>query len=130
MRKNAQQHHLSGLAVTHPDFALIVVEGSAKALKAYKRLMLVRIDWTDPGRPKGSDDVHASIIEEHPEIDLHDNTCDLIFEGPLRDRILPPGSMRIEPAPTDFKAKEMLGPKLAGYWDVAKRSGTANDTSL
>jgi len=27
--------------------------------------------------------------------------------------------------PTDFKVKELLGPKLAGYWDVAKRSAIA-----
>lgn len=130
VRKNAQQHHLSGLILTHPDQALVVVEGSAKALKAYKRLMLVRIDWTDPGRPRQSsvegDDEEASVAaDDAPALDLQGNTCELVFEGPVRDRSFPPGSLRMEHCPTDYKLKELLGPKLAGYWDVAKRSVAA-----
>ena len=131
VRKNAQQHHLSGVVITHPDQALVFVEGSAKALKAYKRLMLVRIDWTDPGRPKNeSTEDDPSIVEEHPEIDLHDNTCDLVFEGPLRDRTFSAGYMRMEACASDHRAKEVLGPKLAGYWDVAKRSTGAGHNVL
>lgn len=52
VRKNAQQHGLTGLCIFHPEFALVVVEGPSKGIKAYKRLMTVRIDWTDPGRAK------------------------------------------------------------------------------
>ncbi|WFD33900.1 U4/U5/U6 small nuclear ribonucleoprotein prp3 [Malassezia cuniculi] len=127
VRKNAQQHHLGGIVVTHPDFSLVVVEGSAKALKAYKRLMLVRIDWTDPGRPKTEFDDPSTVRVEEPEMDLYDNTCDLVFEGPVRDRSFGAATIRIEEVPTDSKAKEILGPNLAGYWDVAKRSGTSID---
>lgn len=127
VRKNAQQHHLGGVVVVHPDFSLVLVEGSAKALKAYKRLMLVRIDWTDPGRQRVEYDDPTTITVEQPEMDLYDNTCDLIFEGPVRDRSYPATSMRIEEVPTDSKAKEILGPQLAGYWDVAKRSGASID---
>lgn len=125
VRKNALQHHLSGLIVTHPDQSLVVVEGSAKALKAYKRLMLVRIDWTDPGRPRqGSPDGDTEPPEPPADLDLSDNTCDLIFEGPVRDRQLAPG-VRLEECATEFKVKEQLGTRLAGYWDVAKRSVAA-----
>lgn len=124
VRKNAQQHHLSGLIIIHPDQSLVVVEGSAKALKAYKRLMLVRIDWTDPGRPRDADaeSGEQDSAAPAPAMDLSENRCDLVFEGPVRDRSFPPGSLRTELCPTDFKAKEALGQKLESYWDVAKRS--------
>ena len=143
VRKNAQQHHLSGLILTHPDFSLVVVEGAAKALKAYKRLMLMRIDWTDPGRPRQSsvddDDVDgenqsgpsraiSSKQQGDESMDFSGNTCELVFEGPVRDRSFSAGSVRMESCPTDMKAKDVLGPKLAGYWDVAKRSIAARDT--
>lgn len=143
VRKNAQQHHLSGLVLTHPDFSLVVVEGAAKALKAYKRLMLVRIDWTDPGRPRQSSVDDDDVVDENQSgpsraiaskqqgdesMDLSSNTCELVFEGPVRDRSFPAGSVRMESCPTDMNAKDALGPKLAGYWDVAKRSVAARDT--
>lgn len=129
VRKNAQQHHLSGLILTAPDFSLVIVEGAAKALKAYKRLMLVRIDWTDPGAPRrdGSPDEDAKKDDE-PQMDLSKNACELVFEGPVRDRAFPSGSVKMESCATDAKAKEVLGSKLAGYWDVAKRSVGAFDT--
>lgn len=126
VRKNAQQHHLSGLILVHPDMALVIVEGSAKALKAYKRLMLVRIDWTDPGRPKDQDDAEEPALEADP-MDLSDNTCECVFEGPVRDRALPMGVVKMEVCSSDLKVKELLGPKLSGYWDVAKRSGMTED---
>lgn len=127
VRKNAQQHHLGGIVVAHPDFSLVVVEGSAKALKAYKRLMLVRIDWTDPGRPRVEYDDPSTVAVEQPEMDLYDNTCDLVFEGPIRSRNFPPANMRTEEVTTDSKAKEILGANLAGCWDVAKRTGASVD---
>lgn len=113
--------------MAHPDFSLVVVEGSAKALKAYKRLMLVRIDWTDPGRPRVEYDDPSTVAVEQPEMDLYDNTCDLVFEGPIRSRNFPPANMRTEEVTTDSKAKEILGANLAGYWDVAKRTGASVD---
>lgn len=122
VRKNAQQHHLGGVVITHPDLALVVVEGSAKALKAYKRLMTVRIDWTDPGRPREGTPEHD---EEQASVDYANNSCELVFEGPVRDRTFSAGIVRTEACPTDFKVKEVLGSNLAGYWEVAKRSLTA-----
>lgn len=126
VRKNAQQHHLSGLILVHPDLSLVIVEGSAKALKAYKRLMLVRIDWTDPGRPKDQDEGEAPAPESET-FDLHDNTCECVFEGPVRERALPMGVVKMEDCASDLKVKERLGPQLAGYWDVAKRSSMSQD---
>ena len=125
VRKNAQQHHLGGIVITHPDLALVVVEGSAKALKAYKRLMLVRIDWTDPGRPREGTPDDEAPPPPQDDVDYASNSCELVFEGPVRERTFPGGVVRTEACPTDFKVKELLGPNLAGYWEVAKRSLTA-----
>ncbi|WFC93591.1 U4/U5/U6 small nuclear ribonucleoprotein prp3 [Malassezia brasiliensis] len=125
VRKNAQQHHLGGIVITHPDLALVVVEGSAKALKAYKRLMLVRIDWTDPGRPREGTPDEEAPPPPQDDVDYASNSCELVFEGPVRERTFPGGVVRTEACPTDFKVKELLGPNLAGYWEVAKRSLTA-----
>ena len=125
VRKNAQQHHLGGIVITHPDLALVVVEGSAKALKAYKRLMLVRIDWTDPGRPREGTPDDDAPPPPQDDVDYASNSCELVFEGPVRERTFPGGVVRTEACPTDFKVKELLGPNLAGYWEVAKRSLTA-----
>ena len=122
VRKNAQQHHLSGVIVINPDFSLVIVEGAAKALKAYKRLMLVRINWKEFGQENREKNAEEDQAPREPDVDLDNNTCNLIFEGPVRDRSFSSGSVRMVDCPTDFKVKELLGPKLAGHWDVAKRS--------
>ncbi|PWN52419.1 PRP3-domain-containing protein [Violaceomyces palustris] len=156
VRKNAQQLNLSGLTIFHPDFALVVVEGNHKALKQFKRLMMVRIDWTDPGRARSSgataaagegqsdeegyNGVDGSLKQaggggltgggqeegegEAEDVDLSDNKCELIFEGPLRERVCP-GGFRARTCPTDHSAKETLGPRMEGYWDLAKRYATS-----
>ncbi|KAF8316841.1 PRP3-domain-containing protein [Clavulina sp. PMI_390] len=47
VRKNAEQMGLTGLTIFNPHFSLVIVEGSAKAIKQYDRLMTVRIQWTE-----------------------------------------------------------------------------------
>ena len=49
---------------------------------------------------------------------LEDNKCWLIWEGQLRDRAF--NNFKPRSCPTDSTAKEVLGSKLAGYWDQAK----------
>jgi len=49
---------------------------------------------------------------------LDDNTCDKIWEGPLRDRVFK--GFRAKSCPTDTAVKEVLGEKMSSYWDVAK----------
>lgn len=148
VRRNAEQNGLTGMTIFNPSFALVLVEGPQKSIKAYKRLMLVRVDWTDEGRardpdegdqldgagggagtpgPTSSTSATGASAMAQPETDesgapisLIDNTCELIWEGPLRERLYPRG-FRARNAPTDALAREALGPKMAGYWDVAKR---------
>ncbi|EPQ31467.1 uncharacterized protein PFL1_00802 [Pseudozyma flocculosa PF-1] len=156
VRYNAQDYHLTGLTIFNPSFALVIVEGASKGLKGFKRLMTVRIDWTDPGRMNdgggggggddddddggggegsskaqvtaaadvGSSSRRARFDElatrDASEVDLAENRCELIFEGPLRERNFASG-FRAVACPNDHSAKEVLGPKLEGYWDLARR---------
>ena len=57
---NAKQYNLTGCAVmTDTSLNVIVVEGGAKGLKKYKRLMLHRIKWSDDEDEMDSDDEDA-----------------------------------------------------------------------
>ncbi|KAG8893100.1 hypothetical protein FRB99_002201 [Tulasnella sp. 403] len=125
VRKNAEQYGLTGVCIFNPTFNVVLVEGSAKAIKQYSRLMLVRIAWTEAARDKASAD-NVPDAEEAPVVkredegagDLEGNTCDKVWEGPLRDRVFK--SFKAKSCPTDASAREMLGEKMASYWDVAK----------
>lgn len=110
-------------------------------MKNYKRLMMHRIAWTEAARPRGGEDVEL----EDPDSDvegevgtssatgkgkgkadgeggsvasLEDNKCYLVWEGTLRDREY--SGFKAKSCPTDRDAKEFLGERLKGYWDIAK----------
>ncbi|KAH9896654.1 PRP3-domain-containing protein [Cubamyces lactineus] len=135
VRKNAEQMNLTGVCIFNPSFSMVYVEGAAKFIRQYKRLMLRRIAWTEPARERGGEDVEleggeegdggkgkgkavASESVEHGQLSLEDNHCWLIWEGQLRDRAY--NNFKPKSCPTDAAAKEVLGEKLAGYWDQAK----------
>ncbi|CAA7268402.1 unnamed protein product [Cyclocybe aegerita] len=139
VRKNADQLSLTGVCIFNPTFNLVYVEGAAKYMKNYKRLMMHRIAWTEAARPRGGEDVELENPDSDVEGDstnatsangkgkgkegeetksLEDNRCFLIWEGNLRDREY--SNFRAKSCPTDREAKEFLGEKLKGYWDVAK----------
>ncbi|KAF8908624.1 pre-mRNA processing factor 3-domain-containing protein [Gymnopilus junonius] len=158
VRKNADQLNLSGVCIFNPNFTVVYVEGAAKFIKNYKRLMLHRIAWTESARPRGggaAEDVEL----ENPESDvegeggnggsgaaaassstaaagaagaktpgdggdeevvksLEGNKCFLIWEGALRQREF--NAFKARTCPTDREAREFLGERLKGHWDVAK----------
>ena len=145
VRKNAEQLNLSGVCIFNPTFNLVYVEGAFKFTKNYKRLMLHRMAWTEQARSRGgaedveledpNSDVDGVDAEKKAsdgptagkgktrdasdgEKSLEDNRCFLIWEGALRDREY--NSFRAKSCPTDREAKDFLGEKLKGYWDVAK----------
>ncbi|KAK2465094.1 hypothetical protein APHAL10511_002902 [Amanita phalloides] len=140
VRRNAEQMNLSGVCIFNPQFNLVYVEGGAKFIRQYKRLMLHRIAWTESARPRGREEVEledageeagppvngiaarddsvkgGNVQEDGPS--LQDNKCWLVWEGLLRDRVF--NTFRAKSCPTDRDAKELLGDKLRGYWDQAK----------
>ena len=130
--------NLSGLCIFNPGFSMIYVEGAQKFIRQYKRLMLYRIAWTEAARPRGREDVEIEGGDEEAGAEgkgkeradevanaegeavtsLEDNACYLVWEGLLRERAF--SSFKPRSCPTDGVAKETLGPKLAGYWDMTK----------
>ncbi|OJA09072.1 hypothetical protein AZE42_06766 [Rhizopogon vesiculosus] len=136
VRKNAEQLNLTGVCIFNPTFSMVYVEGASKFIKNYKRLMLHRIAWTEAARPRGGEDVEIGNGEdaeadggtvkapaggsEQPEeaVSLENNACYLVWEGQLRERAF--NTFKPKGCPTDAMAKEVLGQKLAGYWDQAK----------
>ncbi|KAJ7151040.1 pre-mRNA processing factor 3-domain-containing protein [Mycena filopes] len=139
VRKNAEQLNLTGLCIFNPHFSMVYVEGAAKFIRNYKRLMMTRIAWTEAARPRGAEDVvletsgsgaedgegaqnAASGSGQRPQegtpASLEGNKCYLVWEGMLRDRSF--SGFNSKTCPTDGTAKEVLGDKLKGYWDQAK----------
>lgn len=138
IRKNAEQMNLTGVCIFNPGFSMVYVEGASKFIRQYKRLMMHRIAWTEPARQRGGSDVEidegsdeenaggdkakgkAVVPPDEVEgpVSLEDNQCWLIWEGQLRDRAF--SNFKPRSCPTDNTAKEVLGQKLAGYWDQAK----------
>jgi len=119
---------------------MVYVEGSSKAIRQYKRLLIHRIAWTEAARPRGAEDVELEEPNSDVEgessgtgkgkakadgsgdgdtrMSLEDNACFLVWEGQLRDRAF--SGFKGKNCPTDRDAKEVLGEKLKGYWDQAK----------
>ncbi|KAJ8469204.1 hypothetical protein ONZ45_g16968 [Pleurotus djamor] len=134
VKKNAEQMNLTGVCIFNPAFSMVYVEGAAKFIKSYKRLMLHRIAWTEAPRPRGGEEVELdedesaegqpdkgkekSIEDEPDSISYEENKCWLVWEGQLRDRSF--NTFRPKSCPTDGSAREVLGDKLKGYWDQAK----------
>ncbi|MCO5585231.1 hypothetical protein L7F22_039164 [Adiantum nelumboides] len=144
VRKNALQLGLTGMTLFGKDFALVFVEGGQKAIKSYRHLMLNRIDWQDPGRPKASDgvdnlsDIGTPATQSSTTISMNeqdellnsinwsDNFCRILFEGPIRERRFESG-FQARKCETDYDAKQALDTKRASYWDLAKRDEKANE---
>lgn len=54
---NAKQSLLTGIVILNPEMNLIVVEGGAHSIKAYKKLMLNRVKWTENTPPVDSNGI-------------------------------------------------------------------------
>ncbi|PAA65849.1 hypothetical protein BOX15_Mlig016591g2 [Macrostomum lignano] len=98
VRANAEQLGMTGVAVTHRDCCVVVVEGGPKQTRKFSRLMLERIRWTE-GKTK-----------------VPDNQCKLVWTGFTKDRAF--DKLDFQSAPTEMAGREIF--KKAGvehYWD-------------
>uniref|UniRef100_A0A061SGE1 U4/U6 small nuclear ribonucleoprotein PRP3 n=2 Tax=Tetraselmis sp. GSL018 TaxID=582737 RepID=A0A061SGE1_9CHLO len=105
---NAQENRLTGIAITVEDsFSLVIVEGSAKAIKRYNKLMLRRIDW-NPVRDE--DDAP----EQRPV-----NSCNLVWQGEVQNPAFEKFTKEV--CSTTASAKKILDALNVGhYWDLAE----------
>ncbi|KAJ9118211.1 hypothetical protein QFC22_004117 [Naganishia vaughanmartiniae] len=150
IRKNAEQLALNGLLLFHSDFAMVYVEGSAIAMKKYKRLLLSRIDWTEEARPKplfasagGGEGMDVDALAGDAAADDGDDATGANGSGqgwqPIQSRpetmadnrceLVWEGevqekhfrSFRYRNIEVDREAREMLGKAREGLWDLTKR---------
>ncbi|KAJ3335695.1 hypothetical protein HDU93_004653, partial [Gonapodya sp. JEL0774] len=142
VEQNATQLQITGIGIRSPIQCLVVVEGTAKAIKFYKKLMLRRIDWSgsriqapqDDENSDSDDDVTKPPAEQPSgEGDATDGTtkkneCQLMWEGEVKDRQF--RRFRIHQCPTEGKVKELLEVHNAvQYWDLTKSAVLASQSA-
>ena len=121
---NAQQNHLSGVALLVQGCSVVVVEGGPKAQKRYRKLLLHRIDWSDVrDRDDDSDDDDDERDEERRR--AASEACQVVWEG----RVVKPQfkSFRVEAARTPEAARKLLRSAAAsttGTWRAASAPAT------
>jgi len=128
VRMNAEQNGLKGVVVYFPKFSLVIVEGGSKGIKKYKHLMLSRIKWTE--EPLKAGGVEEQPVETRPEESndmmpsanqsLEDNYCQQVWEGQMKEISF--RGFRTRLCPTEGLAKDFLGTRWEGVFDLAKRS--------
>lgn len=119
---NAKQLELTGIVILNPRTNIVIVEGGMSAIKKYKRLMTVRINWTDNSRNPTIAKGNQEMLGDEPEPeDLSGNTCELIWEGELRTRNFKKWIGERE-ASNDAAARKWLGKGAENFWRLAVRS--------
>lgn len=99
---NAKQLDLFGIILKNPRFNLVIVEGGAKGIKFYKKLMTQRIEWT----------------KSSSGVDVAQNKCTLIWEGQLKDLLFRKWSTMYSSNDDDaYKVLNKFG--LENYWREA-----------
>ncbi|KAL8775597.1 MAG: hypothetical protein Q9209_000093 [Squamulea sp. 1 TL-2023] len=126
--KNAKDYNLTGITIQHPKFTVVVVEGGAHSIQAYKKLLTQRIDWTENTHPnksvrEGNNEAMASWLQAEDEKgqlkDLTGNRCQVIWEGEEKMRGFKRWVMKV--CETDQKARDALKRgKMGEMWNLAK----------
>lgn len=112
---NAQQFQLTGACILCVGVGnLVVVEGSMRAIKRYKKLMLKRIKWADERK---DDEASASEDEERDDENPY---CVCIWEGVVQQRSFK--NWKSQTCKTDNEARKMLQDRGCDhYWDMLHR---------
>lgn len=106
---NAKQLDLVGICLINPKFNLVIVEGGAKSIKFYKKLMTQRIKWTESSARKN---------DQEEQRDLTGNYCHVLWEG----QVSAPSFMKWSPMYTQddegaYKVLSKFGHE--NYWREA-----------
>lgn len=110
---NAKQLDLLGIVLKNPRFNLIIVEGGAKGIKFYRKLMTQRIKWT----------------ESNAGANLSANKCTVIWEGQLKDLLFRKWSpMYTRDDEEAYKVLSKFGHE--NYWREACASDEQNQTGI
>jgi U4/U6 small nuclear ribonucleoprotein PRP3 len=106
----------------NPKCNIVIVEGGPKGIKAYKKLMLRRIDWNDNPAPKNlEEDESAMDIDQPNPYELPDgkeNRCFLVWTGQVKSKSFKKFTWRT--FESEKMAREELGKwNVEHYWDAA-----------
>lgn len=133
---NAKQNGLTGITILHPKFCLVIVEGGARSMQNYQKLMLQRTDWTENGYPTekeverkprpasaGPDPMAAAWLQPQDETgelrDQSGNRCVLLWAGEEKARAFKKWGSRV--CETEGEAQDVLKrAKMENMWMLAK----------
>ncbi|XP_063992231.1 U4/U6 small nuclear ribonucleoprotein Prp3 isoform X2 [Diachasmimorpha longicaudata] len=102
---NAKQLYLTGCVMLFRDCNVVVVEGGAKQLMKYHRLMTVRIKWEE------------DIVKDNDGNDVP-NKCVLVWRGTSKQRHF--GDIKFKVCPIEKMAREHFKKhQVEHYWDLA-----------
>lgn len=129
---NAQQWSLSGGVVeVSNDLSLVIVEGGARGIKKFVRLMTVRTKWTGMGGDAESANESSSDEEMDGEGEkiTHkfnpNNSCALIWEGVNPKRLF--NSFLFQMCSSTVAARKVLEAKgVAHFWDQVEQFARDN----
>lgn len=131
---SARQLELSGILLLFPDCNMIVVEGGAKVLRKYKKLMLRRIDWNSEfnGDSNVADGNEVRPSESAKGTDSEQrqlNSCVLVWEGPISSPSF--GEFNTVNAPTFKDCRYHLRKHGVGhYWDLCAQANPTGNENL
>lgn len=122
IEQNAKQHQLTGIVITHPKCNIVIVEGGPKSIKAYKKLMLRRIDWNDMPPPKNLEEDETAMDVDNPTPyglpEGEENKCFLVWTGTVKNKSFKKFTWRS--FQSEKMAREELGKwNVENYWDAA-----------
>jgi len=118
----AQDCLMSGCAILNADMNLVIVEGGAKAIRNYKKLMLSRIKWDEELEP----DKNTSSDVPRPRNADVPNKCDLVWEGAIVKAHYK--HFVFETCATEAAARKFLMEHHVGhFWDMARSYTDPNE---
>lgn len=110
---NAVENHLTGSAVITDSFCAVIVEGTAKSLKRYGKLMTRRIDWAAVDEDDEAPNQGQADGALKPP-----NSCVLVWEGSVQQAAFQKFS--VEVCLSEKAARKLLADRGVGhYWDLA-----------
>ncbi|XP_022081953.1 U4/U6 small nuclear ribonucleoprotein Prp3-like [Acanthaster planci] len=110
---NANQLHMTGMAISHKDVNVVVVEGGPKQQRKFERLMMHRIKWGED-KKRGDNDSDDSDNESESKV----NKCSQVWQGMVQQRCF--SELKFKQCPTESMAREQFRKHgVEHYWALA-----------
>eukprot|EP00042_Codosiga_hollandica_P048703 m.549706 g.549706 ORF g.549706 m.549706 type:complete len:547 (-) comp57726_c0_seq4:126-1766(-) len=122
--KNAEQLLLTGCGILGSETNVLIVEGSERSVKQYKKLMLNRIKWDDLNQ----EDVEDEEADADTTAPKGPNKCLLMWEGLSKKREFDKFELKV--MRSDLMARDYLSKfHCAHHWDLALSQAILEDSS-